>query len=86
MIFSDIAPDVDEKFDTSDFPPDHPSGIAGKNKKVLGMMKDEACGKPFIEFVGLRSKLYSLKMHDGKEQKKAKGVKKSVVKKKHHTC
>ena len=44
-------------------------------------MKDEACGKPILEFVGLRSKLYSLKMPGGKEQKKAKGVKKSVIKK-----
>ena len=40
--FENIKADVDAKFDTSDFPPDHPSGIAGKNKKFLGMMKDEA--------------------------------------------
>ena len=33
------------------------------------------------EFVGLRAKLYSYKMLEGKESKKCKGVKKSVVKK-----
>ena len=47
-------------------------------------MKDEACGKIIDEFVGLRSKLYSLKKHGGGETQKAKGVKKSVVKKKSH--
>ena len=31
------------------------------------------------EFVGLRSKLYSIKMLEGKEEKKCKGVKKPVV-------
>jgi len=46
------------------------------------MFKDEACGKQIEEFVRLRAKLYSYKMHDnGKEQKKCKGVKKLVVRK-----
>ena len=41
------------------------------------MVKDEACGKQIEEFVGLRAKLYSYKLHeDGKEEKGAKGVKK----------
>ena len=43
--------------------------------------KDEACGKIIEDFVGLRAKLYSYKMHEGKEEKKCKGEKKSVVKK-----
>ena len=46
------------------------------------MMKDEAGGKIIKEFVGLRAKLYSYKMHKGKEENKCKGIKKSVVKKK----
>ena len=80
--YKDISKDVEAKFDTSDFPKDHPSGIpAGKNKKVIGMMKDECGGKVMAEFVGLRAKLYSYKMHDsGKEEKRCKGVKQSVVK------
>ena len=44
------------------------------------MFKDEAAGKQIEEFVGLRSKLYSYKMA-GVDHKKAKGVKKNVVKK-----
>ena len=44
--FKDISKDVDQKFDTSNYPKDHKSGIpTGKNKKVIGMMKDEAGGK-----------------------------------------
>ena len=79
--FADIAGDVKELFDTSNFDKNHPSGIQGKNKKVSGMMKDEAGGKIIEEFVGLRSKLYSYKMFEGKEEKKCKGIKKVVVKK-----
>ena len=44
-------------------------------------MKNEAAGKNIVEFVGLRPKLYSLKMKGGKESKRCKGVTKSVVKK-----
>ena len=79
--FADIAGDVKQLFDTSNFDKNHPSGIQGKNKKVPGMMKDEAGGKIIEEFVGLRSKLYSYKMFEGKEEKKCKGIKKVVVKK-----
>ena len=86
--FEDIKMDVESKFDTSDFPEDHPSGIQRCNKKVIGMMKDEAAGRIIEEFVRLRAKLYSFKLqrllhsHTGKVEKKCKGVKKSVVKKK----
>ena len=78
--FKDIAGDVEKNFDTSNFPKDHVSGIQGKNKKVPGMMKDEAGGKIIEEFVGLRAKLYSYKMFEGKEEKKCKGIKKPVIK------
>ena len=78
--YQDIAGDVKDKFDTSDYPENHPSGIpTGENKKVLGMMKDEAAGKIIKEFVGLRSKLCSFVMDDGGETKKCKGIKKQVV-------
>ena len=69
-----------KKTDTSNFPKDHPCGIQGKNKKVPGMMKDEDEGKIIEEFVGLRAKLYSYKMFEGKEEKKCKGIKKPVIK------
>ena len=80
--FKDINGDVKDRFDTSGYPPNHPSGIpSGFNKKVLGMFKDEVNGNVIDEFVGLRAKLYSYKMFEGEESKKCKGVKKSVVKK-----
>ena len=78
----DISADVKHRFDTIDYPPDHPSGIPfGFNKTVVGMFKDEAGGKVINEFVGLRAKLCSFKIFEGEESKKCKGVKKSVVKK-----
>ena len=78
--YKDISGDVKDRFDTNDYPENHPSGIpTGINKKVLGMMKDEAGGKIIKEFVGLRAKLYSFVMDDGEETKKCKGIKKQVV-------
>ena len=80
--YKDISGDVKNRFDTSDYPDNHPSGIpTGINKKVLGMFKDEAMGKSIKEFVGLRAKLYSYKMFEGEESKKCKGIKKRVVEK-----
>ena len=66
------------RFDTSDYPKDHPL-YNNMNKKVLGKMKDECAGTPPSEFVGLQSKMYSLQFN-GKEKKTAKGLTKSVVK------
>ena len=80
--YKDISGDVKDRFDTSDYPEGHPSGIpTGVNKKVLGMFKDETAGKVIKEFVGLRAKLYSYKMDEGKENKRCKGIKKAVVEK-----
>ena len=79
--YKDISADVKHRFDTSDYPPNQPSGIpSGFNKKVLGVFKDEVKGKVIDEFVGLMAKLYSYKMFEGKESKKCKGIKKTVVK------
>src|SRR5688572_17495544 len=39
--YADIAPDIRSRFDTSDYPMNHPSGIeTGVNKKVIGLFKD----------------------------------------------
>ena len=78
--YKDISEDVRDRFDTSDYPENHPSGIpTGINKKVLGMFKDEVAGKNIKEFVGLRAKLYSFITEEGEENKKCKGVKRQVV-------
>ena len=80
--YADISEDIKTKFDTSDYPPDHKSGIlTGVNKKVIGMFKDEVAGKQISHFVGLRPKLYSFKVEDSNISKKCKGIKKNVVKK-----
>ena len=68
--FKDISADVQEKFDTSNFSPNHPSGIpTGINKKVPGMFEDEPEGEIIEEFVDLRAKLYAIKKLDGEEEK-----------------
>ena len=78
--YQDINKDIKRKFDASDYPEKHPSGIkTGINKKVIGKFKDEAAGKQITHFVGLRPKLYSFKVEDDPESRKAKGVKKNVI-------
>ena len=65
-LYKDISKDIKRKFDTSDYPESHPSGIeTGVNKKVIGMFKDEVAGRQITHFVGLRPKLYSFKVEDG---------------------
>ena len=52
----------------------------GKNKKIIGLMKDELGGKIITEFVSLRPKTYSYLTDDGKEDKKSRGTKKCIIK------
>ena len=68
-------------FDISNYEVNRPLPT-GKNKKIIGLMKDELGGKIITEFVTLRPKTYSFLTDDGKEDKKAKGIKKCVIKKK----
>ena len=60
-------------FDFSNYPEDS-KFFDPTNKKVIGKMKDEKEGKINDEFVGLKSKMYSMKNIDGKESNTAKGV------------
>ena len=77
--YKDIANDVGKRFDTSNYEVDRPLPT-GKNKKVIGLMKDELGGRVITEFVALRPKTYSYVTNDCKEDKKAKGTKKCVIK------
>ena len=77
--YKDIANDVEKRFDTSNYEVDRPLPT-GKNKKVIGLMKDELGGKIITEFVTLRPKTNSYLTDDGKEDKKAKGTKQCVIK------
>ena len=63
--YKDIANDVENSFDTSNYEVNRPLPI-GKNKKVIGLMKDELGGKIITEFVTLRPKTYSYSTDDGK--------------------
>ena len=78
--YNDIANDVENRFDTSNYEVNRPLPM-GRNKKVIGLMKDESGGKIITEFVTLRPKTYSYLTDDDKEDKKAKGTKKCVIKK-----
>ena len=75
----DIANDVEKRFDTSNYEVHRPLPT-GKNKKVIGLMKDELGGGIIREFVALRPRTYSYLTDDCKENKKAKGTKKCVIK------
>ena len=68
-IYEDIAEDVETRFDTSNYELDRllPKG---KNKKVIGLMKDELGGKIMTKFVGLRAKINSYLIDDSSENKK----------------
>ena len=77
--YKDIADDVEKRFDTSNYECDRPLP-KGKNKKVIGLFKDEQGGKIMSEFARLRPKTYSYLMDDGGSDKKAKGTKKCVIK------
>ena len=85
-VCKDIAEDVETRFDTSNYELEFNSIDRplpkGKNKKVIGLMKDELGGKIMTKFVGLRAKTYSYLIDDGSEDKKAKGTKKCVIKRK----
>ena len=78
--YKDIAQDVEERFDTSNYNVDRPLP-KGKNKKVIGLMKDELGGGIITEFVALRPKTYSYMTDEFIEMKKAKGTKKCIIKK-----
>ena len=79
--YKDIANDVEKIFDTSSYEVNRPLPT-GKNKKKIGLMKDELGGKIMTEFVALKPKTYSYLTDDCEEDKKAKGTKKCVIKRK----
>ena len=77
--YKDIAEDIEARFDTSGYSNNRPLPV-GKNKKVIGLMKDELGGEIMREFISLRPKMYCYKVGKS-EPKKCKGIKKCVVKK-----
>ena len=54
--YKDIANGIESRFNTNSYVPDRPLPV-GKNKKVIGLMKDELRGGIMGEFVTLRPKM-----------------------------
>ena len=67
--YEDIAGDVERWFETSNDDEDDKRSLPiGKNKKVIGLMKDELGGKVMKEFYELRAKMIA-KRKKQKEQR-----------------
>ena len=82
--YEHIADDIEKRFGTSGYKVDRPLPT-GKNKKVIGLMKDELNGRIIAEFVALRPKTYEYQIGDYEDDdddhvRKAKGTKKCVIK------
>ena len=81
--YEDIAIDVENWFDTSNYSKDDKRPLPiGMNKKIIGLFKDELSRKVMIEFLGLRTKTYTYLMDNDSEHKKVKGTRKCVLKRK----
>ena len=77
-IYSDIAKDIETRFDNSNNGLIKPL-LKGKNKKVIGLMKDELGRKIMKEFASLRTKTYS-HLTNNNNKDKHKSTKTCVVK------
>ena len=77
-IYKDFWNDKD-MFDNSDYLESLPY-YCNVNKKITGKFKNEACGIPINEFIGLKSKMYSYVKDNEKGGRTAKGIKKNVIK------
>ena len=71
-----------EMFINSDYPENSPY-YCNVNKKIIGKFKDEACGIPITEFIGLKSKMYSYVKDYEKGGRTANGIKNNI---RHEDC
>ena len=76
-LYKDMADNIDA-YDTSDYPIDHPLH-SRTNAKVSGKMKDECSSLAPQECVGLRAKMYSILLPNGKPKFTAKGVSRRYI-------
>ena len=80
--YKDIANDVGKWFDTCNYDENDERPLPiGKNKKVLGLFKDELGAKIMKLFAPVRAKTWAHLMDDDSEKKKAKGTKRCIIKK-----
>ena len=79
--YKDISNDIKEWYDTSNYDENDKRLLPiGKNKKVMGLFKDELGGKIMTEFLALRAKAYAYLMEDDTEPKKAKEMNTCIIK------
>ena len=78
-IYKDIAEDIEKRFDTSIYEVGRPLPM-GKNRKVIGLMKNELGGQIMKKFVELQRKTYSYLKDNDDDYKNAKDTKRCVVK------
>ena len=76
-VYKDFWNDKD-MFDNSDYRESSPY-YCNANKKVIGKFKDEACGVPIAEFIGLKSKMCSYVKDNKEGEWTTKGIKKCVI-------
>ena len=80
-IYKDIAEDVETRFDNLNYELDRPLP-KGKNKKVIGLMKDELGAKIIKKKLGLRAKTCSYLTDNNDKDKKGKDTKNFAIKRK----
>ena len=79
--FEDVSNGVELWYDTYNYDENDKRPLPiNKNKKVIGLFKDELGGRIMKEFCALRPKTYSYLMDNDSEVKKSKGTKKCVLK------
>ena len=78
-IYKDIAEDIEKRFDTSIYEVGRPLPM-GKNRKVIGLMKNELGRQIMKKFVELQRKTYSYLKDNDDDYKNAKDTKRCVVK------
>ena len=80
--YIDIVDDVGKRFNTTNYDDECDRPLPkGQNKEVIRLFKDELGGEKIkIEFVTLRLKTYPYLTDDCNKDKKAKGTKKCVIK------
>ena len=79
--FEDISNDVEVWYDTFNYDENDKRPLPiGKNKKIIGLFKDELGGRIMKEFCSLRAKTYSYLMDDNSEVKKSLGTKICLIK------
>ena len=80
QFFKDINNDVERWFDASTYDENDKRPLQIGVNKIIGMFKDQLGGKIMKEFCALRAKTNTYLMDDDSERKKAKGIKRCVIK------